>query len=48
VRRTSRQFDFTPPGVASLLVAHHQESTAMLVVVTHSAALADRFSRRYS
>jgi lipoprotein-releasing system ATP-binding protein len=34
-------------AVASLLVALHQARHTMLVIVTHSAALAERVSRRY-
>lgn len=40
--------DRTSAGaVADLLVAVHQARQTMLVVVTHSQALAERFSRRY-
>jgi len=34
-------------AVADLLVTLHHARNTMLVVVTHSAVLADRFSRRY-
>jgi ABC-type lipoprotein export system ATPase subunit len=34
-------------GIADLLVSLHRDQQTMLVVVTHSAALAARFGRRY-
>ena len=34
-------------GVADLLASQHEDGNTMVVVVTHSAALADRFARRY-
>ena len=34
-------------GVASLLASRHEDGKTSVVVVTHSAALAERFKRRY-
>jgi lipoprotein-releasing system ATP-binding protein len=34
-------------GVADLLASQHQDGKRMVVVVTHSATLAERFARRY-
>ena len=39
--------DASADGVASLLLELHAARQTILVVVTHSAALADRFPRRY-
>ena len=37
----------TAESVAELMLALQQEASAILIVVTHSTALAEKFERRY-